>query len=214
MDNSVVIIDYGCGNVRSLSRALGAIGVTNVCLTSDPETILAAQRVILPGVGSFGHAMTNLKERNLIDPIVAFALSGKPLMGICLGMQLFFDYSQELGHYVGLGLIPGSVESLSVKKEVSGADKVPNVGWAPLSPNTDGCWAGTILEPLSIGVHVYFVHSFVAKPTSDHHVLAVSNHNDNRFCAVTRRENIFGCQFHPEKSSLFGLKILKNFIKQ
>jgi len=207
MDDSVVIIDYGCGNVRSLSRALSAIGVNNVCLTSNPEVILAAQRLILPGVGSFGHAMANLNERNLIDPIVEFALNGKPLMGICLGMQLFFDYSEELGNHVGLGLIPGSVKLLRVKKESGSVDKVPNVGWAPITPSTEGCWTGTILEPLSSGVYTYFVHSFVAKPT-------VSSHNGKRFCAIARRNNIFGCQFHPEKSSLFGLKILKYFIKQ
>lgn len=213
MTFSVSIVDYDCGNLRSLQRALVAVGATNIQMVSGAQELERAERLILPGVGAFGHAIEALKQRRLFQPIIDFAASGRPLLGICLGMQLLFDESDEMGRHAGLGLIPGTVTMLDVQQALLHKDKVPNMGWLPIRPPTsDRNWDNSILSPLSADAYAYFIHSYAVRPDDRSHITAVADHGGHPFCAVASRDNVFGCQFHPEKSAVAGLKILRQFL--
>ena len=213
----VTIVDYGLGNLRSVSKAFGALGASAV-VSSNPWEIANADYLVLPGVGAFQDGMSGLRQRGLVEAIREFAGKERPLLGICLGMQLFMTEGFEFGHHEGLDLIPGSVVPLKPRLTV----KIPHIGWSGLQgPGSDGFqgegkifrreWEGTILEKIEAGSEVYFVHSYVAEPKTGEFILASSVYGGGEFCAVVQKDNITGCQFHPEKSGRVGLEMLKRF---
>lgn len=209
MSKKIVIIDYGIGNVKSMYNAFYNIGLKPE-LTSDKQTILNADAAVLPGVGAFNKGMENLNNRGLFQIIHEFIKKGNPFLGVCLGMQMLLEESEEFGLTAGLGLIKGKVVKLPIIH--SSEEKLPHVSWNELNEPQKGRWYGTILENITVNTDVYFVHSFVAKPTSEKDVLATTNYAGVNFCSAVHHENIYGFQFHPEKSSQIGLSILNNFI--
>jgi glutamine amidotransferase len=195
----IAIVDYGVGNLRSVQKALEQVGAVAV-VTDDPTVLNAAQGVILPGVGAFGDAMANLRSRRLLVPVLRQVGGGKPLLGICLGMQLLFDESEEMGQHPGLGLLPGRVVRFSDREL-----KVPHIGWNQLKTAK-----GALLEGIAPGAYAYFVHSYYAAPKEPADVLATTEYGVE-FASVVGRDKIWGAQFHPEKSQEVGLRLLQNF---
>lgn len=195
----IAIIDYGMGNLHSVSKAVERLGCEMI-VTSDPEQIMAADGAILPGVGAFGDAMANLRDAGLVEVVKEYAATGKPLLGICLGMQLLFTESEEHGTHQGLDLLPGRVVRFQ------GDYKVPHMGWNELaflqpSPLFDKVESG----------HVYFVHSFHALPERSSDLLAVTDYHQP-VTAIVGRNKVFGMQFHPEKSGTLGMALLEQFV--
>ncbi|OCT15784.1 imidazole glycerol phosphate synthase, glutamine amidotransferase subunit [Paenibacillus pectinilyticus] len=197
----IAIIDYGMGNLHSVSKAVERLGYEAV-VTGDPVQILAAEGAVLPGVGAFGDAMEHLRESGLDEVVKQYAASGKPLLGICLGMQLLFSSSEEHGEHEGLNLLPGSVVRFR------GDYKVPHMGWNRLSFKQS---ESPIFKGIEEG-HVYFVHSYHAKPEREGDLLAVTDYYQP-VTAIVGRDNVYGMQFHPEKSGESGMKLLGNFLK-
>lgn len=210
----IVVIDYGLGNIRSVMRALAHENV-EARLTADPKEILSATKVILPGVGAFADGMQGLKDRGLIDPVLSYIASGRPFLGICLGMQMLFESAEEFGHHLGLGVIPGVV-SLIPKSDINGGPmKIPHMGWSPLLlPQGRESWSNGILEGIKESSSVYFVHSYAGMPTNQNDRLANTSYGGHLILAAIQRGNLFGCQFHPEKSGPVGLKIIRNFLSE
>lgn len=206
----VVVIDYGVGNLLSVQRGLEHAGAS-VTLTSDPQVILGASHVVLPGVGAFGNAMQALQERELVAPIRTVAGRGTPLLGICLGMQLLLDESEEFGLTRGLSIIPGRVVPIPGKTTAGTDQKIPHIGWNGLLRAEGAQWQNTLLGGTTQGETVYFVHSFQAVPEKPEHCLANCNYGGHDIPAVIRAGNVVGCQFHPEKSGKAGLEILARF---
>jgi imidazole glycerol-phosphate synthase subunit HisH len=208
---SVTVIDYGIGNLLSVKRALQKVGFTNVYLAQTPKEIQHADRLVLPGVGAFENGMRGLISRNLIDPITEHAAAKKPLLGICLGMQLLGSESYEFGKYSGLDLIPGTVKKIPNHNAQNISHKVPYVGWAELLFSYKNHLRKNILQNTPEGSALYFVHSyhFVAKNKTN--VIAKYNYNGMSMTAAIQKDNVVGLQFHPEKSGDVGLKILKTF---
>lgn len=207
----ITVIDYGVGNLLSVTRGIEKCGA-EVNLTNSASEISQAERLILPGVGAFKDGMNGLKEKCLIEPIESFVKKGRPFLGICLGMQMILDKSEEFGIYDGLGFISGSVIPIPRTSKDGYPHKIPHIGWNNLEPcYKESDWQGTVLEKVKPGESVYFVHSFYAKPTKDEHVLAQCDYNGRSLSAVVFFENIYGCQFHPEKSGPVGLRILDSF---
>jgi glutamine amidotransferase len=203
----IAIIDYGVGNLFSLKSSLAYLGLEAV-VTADPAVIQAADRIILPGVGAFADAKAKLEVTGLIPLIKAEAESGKPLLGICLGMQMLFDKSLEYGEHEGIGLIHGIVSPIT--DDLRTSLKVPHMGWNALHfPNAELKESSPVFRDIDEGEFVYFVHSYYASEC-DADVVAVCDCGVPITAAVVRG-NVMGCQFHPEKSSRAGLKILKNF---
>lgn len=206
----IAIIDYGMGNLRSVEKALQKLGHPAL-VTSDAAEIAAAERVILPGVGAFGAAMAHLNQPRegggtLAEAVLAAARSGKPLFGICLGMQLLLSRSEELGTHFGLDLVPGQVVRFENQGDPS--LKIPHMGWNALSfPRETSLFAG-----LDEGTQVYFVHSFYCVP-EDSSVTAATCTHGVAFTAALAKDNLYACQFHPEKSGSAGLRILDNFAR-
>ena len=198
----IAIVDYGVGNLFSLQSSLAAIGA-EVTVTGDPAVLKAADKIILPGVGAFEDAARKLRESGLDVVLKEEAAAGKPLMGICLGMQMLFEKSYEYGEHEGLGLIPGSVKPI---RDVIPADyKIPHIGWNGLHFQKEN----PLFKYVKEGDCVYFVHSFYAADCDDS-VVATSEYGAELTAAVAR-DNVYGCQFHPEKSGNVGLAILKAF---
>jgi glutamine amidotransferase len=209
----VTVIDYGVGNLLSVKRGLEHCGAV-VNLTAEPEQILAASRVVLPGVGAFVNGMQALENLGLVEVIRELAICKKPLLGICLGMQLLLDESEEFGLTAGLGLIPGRVIPVP-NRALSGApQKIPHIGWSALQPINTAGWQGTLLQDNRPGDAAYFVHSFMAIPADPAHRLADCIYGGHKIAAAIGRNQISGCQFHPEKSGVVGLKVLRRFILQ
>lgn len=206
----VTVIDYGVGNLLSVQRGLEHCGV-KVILTADPEQILAASRVVLPGVGAFGNGMQALDRLDLIAVIRELAKRGTPLLGICLGMQLLLEESEEFGVTNGLGLIPGRVIPVPDRTLSGAMQKIPHIGWSALQPSDTRGWKQTLLQDNRPGEAVYFVHSFMAVPKDPAHRLADCLYGGHKIAAAIGRDKITGCQFHPEKSGEVGLKILRQF---
>lgn len=203
----IAIIDYSIGNVQSIFNALSLYDI-EIVITSDKNTILDSDALILPGVGAYKRAMEELKKRDLPNILSDFIKTGKPVLGICLGMQLLLETSQEFGASNGLGLVNGKVVKFSEKTK----GKLPHVSWNSLS-NASFNWDDGLLDGISEEDDFYFVHSFICQPRDSKNILAYSNYGGENFCAVMQKGNIYGCQFHPEKSSKIGLKVLNNFIK-
>lgn len=199
----IAIVDYGVGNLFSLKSSLAALGLESV-VTGDAEVLRAADRIILPGVGAFGDAMEKLEQTGLV-PVIKAEAQKKPLLGICLGMQLLFEESCEYGLHSGLGLVPGQVRAL--KDELCDKSlKVPHMGWNSLEVKKDD----PIFRYFEDGEYVYYVHSFYAANCSDS-TLASSGYGNVEVTGLVRRGNVWGSQFHPEKSGDAGLRLLKAF---
>lgn len=210
--NEVVIIDYGIGNILSVQHGFEEIGIKTI-VTSNIQIIEQATYLVLPGVGAFEKSMQALHTLGLVDAIAKVANNGVPLLGICLGMQMLLDESNEFGVTQGLGLIPGHVKELPKGKEEHVSIKVPQINWHELVPSISNIsWENSLLSNQGPNDAVYFVHSYAAKPFNNEHVLADYICGGNRIPAVIVKDNITGCQFHPEKSGKVGLNILKNFI--
>lgn len=209
---NIVVIDYGLCNLLSVSNALRHLG-KDCLVTDDPSALRSADAVILPGVGAFEDGMKGLRNKNFIDPIHAFVGSGKPFLGICLGMQMLMTKSYEFGIHEGLNLIDGDVIPFKNKMEEDAYNfKVPHIGWNHLLKGHN-TWDATILSDLDEGELMYFVHSYFALPAKEENCLAKTEYGGVSFCSVNQRDNVYGCQFHPEKSSTWGLKILENFVR-
>lgn len=204
-----VIVDYGLGNLFSVARAVQAAGGTAV-ISDDPEAVAAADRLILPGVGAFGDGMKGLAERGLIEPVQRAAREGRPVLGICLGMQLLLDVGEEFGRFRGLELIPGRVSRLAPVGDDGAVLKLPHIGWSPLVSSAP--WSGTLLEGLPPEASMYFVHSFAPAAADRADVLAECRYGSTVFTAVVRKGSVTGCQFHPEKSGPLGLGLLRRFL--
>lgn len=205
-----VVIDYGIGNVKSMCNALLHSGI-EATLSSERNEVLSADVCILPGVGAFAHGMNNLNNYNLVPIIEDFVKTGKLFIGVCLGMQMLLEESTEFGVNKGIGLIKGKVIKLPVAE--NSLERLPHVSWNTISEPTSGRWNNTLLSNIPPGDSVYFVHTYVASPQNTNNILANCNYGGVDFCAAIQHENIYGFQFHPEKSGETGLSIL-NTIKQ
>ncbi len=207
----ITLIDYGVGNLLSVKRGIEHCG-GEVLLTSDPGDVLAANSVVLPGVGAFANAMDALNSRGLVEAIKKLDQIGTPLLGICLGMQLLLDESEEFGVTKGLGLIPGRVVPIPKLTLQNEKQKIPHIGWSSIDLSESWCdWRGSILQDNIPGEATYFVHSFMTITTNSSHRLAEFKYGGHRIPAVIAKDNIIGCQFHPEKSGQVGLKMLSRF---
>ena len=205
----VVIVDYGAGNISSVRNALRHLGAEPI-VSHDPIEISKANSIVLPGVGSFSAAMSFLRNTGADTAVVEFATTGKPILGICLGMQMLFDSSLEFRETQGLGLIRGQVMELGQIARPSPDWKVPNVGWRNLVFNLDE--PDHLLVNLPADAEFYFTHSFSASRVDSKNVLGTTWWSSAEIVAVVRRGNIWGTQFHPEKSGLHGIQILRNFL--
>ena len=197
----IAVIDYGMGNLRSVQKGFEKVG-HQATVTSDPAEVSRAEKVVLPGVGAFEDAMAELRRRGLVDPVLAAIDSGKPFLGICLGLQLLFDTGFENGEHEGLGVLRGEVVRFELPAEYS----VPHMGWNQLSIAR----RAPILEGIDEGTYFYFVHSYYVVPR-DPGVIATMTDYPEPFCSMIWRDNLFATQFHPEKSQADGLRMLKNF---
>ena len=230
----ITMIDYGASNIRSAQKAFEYIGA-EVELTEDPEVVRKATKLVLPGVGAFGSGMAGLRQRNLPEAIQETVASGVPFLGICVGMQLMFDESNEMGIHQGLGLMAGKVKRFPKKLSMVNGQwsmvnpstssghpdqpidnqkskivnlKIPHMGWNQLEP----AWESPLLAGVETGDYTYFVHSYYCDPADATAVLAWTDYGFP-FASVVQKDNVYGLQFHPEKSQAVGLQILKNFVK-
>lgn len=195
----IIIIDYGMGNLRSVQKGFEKVGF-DARISSDPNEVRKADKVVLPGVGAFGDAMHNLREVGMIEAINETVKVGKPFLGICLGLQLMFETSEEFGLHKGLGILPGHV------KLFPPGLKIPHMGWNQIEIQKDD----PILKNIPEGSAFYFVHSYYVEPSDPGDSTTLTEYGI-RFTSIASKDNIFGIQFHPEKSSAMGLRILKNF---
>jgi len=210
---SVAIIDYGIGNLYSVSKAFERIGANSV-ITSNPKIILESSRVVLPGVGAFKRGMDKLSKAGLVEIVREVGASGKPLLGICLGAQLLLDQSEEFGDTAGLGLIKGNVIAIPHKYSSEQMIRVPHIGWNNmLFPHGVASLHKTVLEGIPERSMTYFVHSFMMNPEHLRDRLAEVDYHGVSIAAVINSKNVSGTQFHPEKSGELGLQVLRNFIR-
>lgn len=197
----LVIVDYGAGNIRSVQKAFEAVGVV-APVSDNPAEVRAADVIVLPGVGAFGDMMSALRARDLIEPIKEAAAAGKPLLGICVGLQVLFEVGEEMGTHEGLSIFPGRVRRFEI------AGKVPHIGWNQIHPRR----GHPVLAGIRQGDYAYFVHSYYPEPDDPELVLATTDY-EVEFASVCGRGNVVGIQFHPEKSQDVGLRILRNFAR-
>jgi len=198
----IAVVDYDAGNVKSVEKAIEKLGAKHI-LTSDPEEIRKADAVILPGVGNFGDCVNNLKERGLDTVLKEYAASGKPFLGICVGLQLLFDESEESPGVKGLGILSGKIKKFPASADL----KVPQIGWNDIIESK-----GRLLEGIDRGTYFYFVHSFYLE-SSDPSIVTSKTEYGVTYDSSVEKGNVFATQFHPEKSSDAGLKVLSNFLK-
>ena len=203
----IAVVDYGRGNLFSLSHALRHVGAVFE-VTADPERILDADGVVLPGVGAFRDAMARLRERGLVEAVRSAAARGAPLLGICLGMQLLFARSAEFGRHQGLGLIAGTVDRLPEGEPGMPGIRIPNVGWRQVAPRAKH----PLSDTLGAGEMMYFVHSYIPYPEDPRDIFATISFNGIDAAVLVGRGNVWGCQFHPEKSGPAGLRLLEAFV--
>ncbi|OGT32167.1 MAG: imidazole glycerol phosphate synthase, glutamine amidotransferase subunit [Gammaproteobacteria bacterium RIFCSPHIGHO2_12_FULL_35_23] len=207
---TIAILDYGLGNLRSISNAFKKLGV-DVLVTSNPTEVMASNGLIFPGVGAFGAACNELIKLNLFSLLKEYINSRKPVLGICLGMQLLFTDSEENGYHIGLDVIKGSVKKLAVTFPPY---KLPHIGWNRINVYSDNRkkFDESIIKHLE-QEHQYFIHSYYVQCDESEHVLATCDYGDNSFVCAVKKNNVVGVQFHPEKSGEAGLKVLKEFVE-
>jgi glutamine amidotransferase len=202
----IVIVDYGMGNLRSVQKGFEKVGF-EARVTDDPRIVAQADKLVLPGVGAFRDCMDNLREGGFVEPILRHVESGRPFLGICLGLQLLFTESEEFGRHAGLNIIPGRVVRFPADMHQQGELlKVPHMGWNQLTIRRPA----PVFAGIEDGTSVYFVHSYYVVP-DDRNVVAATADYGHTFCAAVWRDNVMATQFHPEKSQRVGLRILKNF---
>lgn len=212
MKREVTIIDYGMGNLLSVTRAFSYCGA-NIKFAHTTDDIRKASKLVLPGVGAFSDGMKELESRDMILPLQEYAQLGKQLLGICLGMQMLLDKSEEFGNWEGLGIIPGKVIAIQDIGTNGQKHKIPHIGWNELvKPEATTDWKNSLLNNNNEKEAFYFVHSYMANPDKSEHRLADCDYNGIQISAVIENNNIMGCQFHPEKSGANGLKIIKRFV--
>jgi imidazole glycerol-phosphate synthase subunit HisH len=205
---NISVVDYQMSNLFSVKNIFDHLGL-KINVASSAQEINAADALILPGIGAFGEAIANLERLKLIMPIKNFIASGKPFMGICLGLQLLFSKSHEFGVHDGLGIIEGEV--IKLPHEYQGrAMRVPHIGWNKISSHNT--WVNTPLKNLKNNEFVYFVHSYYVKPNNDEWLLSTTQYNGLTYCSSLHKDNVFATQFHPEKSGGVGLEILRNWL--
>lgn len=204
MNDRVILVNAGTGNLRSVYKALDSLGA-NVILTSDPHVLLRGDRVVLPGVGAFGDFMSGLRTLGLEEAILNIVNTGKPLLGICVGMQALFEIGEEMGEHKGLSLMAGRVGRFP---DTPGL-KVPHTGWNQLSLQTHS----PLWQDIETGAYVYFNHSYYCMPDDPKDVIASTDYGI-QFASAVQHNNLFGVQFHPEKSQSVGLQILANFLRE
>lgn len=208
----VTVLDYGIGNLFSVRHALEYCGAS-VELASNSKSVKKAERLVIPGVGAFKDGIETLRSRGLEEPVQELAASGKPLLGICLGMQMLFSVSEEFGRHQGLGLIDGTVREIPKKSSDGRMHKIPHIGWGMLEKPENISWNKSIFHSLAEKTATYFVHSFHALPDHDRDLLSFCLYNGVKITAAVRKDNILGCQFHPEKSGEAGLSVLREFLR-
>ena len=211
MTKKVAVIDYGVGNLLSVQRSIEFLGIDVEC-TANPIKIKSADRVILPGVGAFGNAMEALRVLGLVDVILDVVSANIPLLGICLGMQLLFDESEEFGISKGLEVVPGRVVSLPALSTSGNHLKNPHIGWSCVVAENQSMDSAIFTKDLDDAA-MYFVHSYMAVPRDDAVITATTNFGGHHIPAVISSGNVYGSQFHPEKSGQVGLKMIANFLR-
>lgn len=200
----LAVIDFGAGNLRSVVHALNHIGANDVRVVQDPEGLDGAKRIILPGVGAFGAGMKQLEKQGLIEPLKDAIRAGVPCLGVCIGMQFLFESSDEMGEFHGLGVFPGHVTRIPNTNGL----KVPHMGWNELRM----CQRSSLIADVASGSYGYFVHSYHCVPSRPEDVVAVADYGIS-VTAIVQHDNVYGVQFHPEKSQTMGLQIYSNFLK-
>lgn len=210
MSARVTIVDCGVGNIHSVEAAVKHLGAEPTVVDS-PIDVANADRLILPGVGAFGEAMATIRTKGLEEAIHKYVEHERPLLGICLGMQLLFESSEEFGTHAGLGLIPGNVTAIPEHTTKGDQHHVPHVGWTQVLP-TESEWTSILMSGVSPTPFYYFVHSFRAIPKISRHTVGQCQYGGHSITAVVQLNYVYGCQFHPEKSAGEGLKIMKNFV--
>jgi len=206
--SKVAIVDHGLGNLFSVKRAFEHAGL-QADITADRGLIQAADGIVLPGVGAFGDAMTTLNRLDLVLPLIDSIAAGTPFMGICLGVQLLMSESYEFGHHKGLGVFEGTVERFENPRIGSRVLKVPEICWNQVEPA--GAWGHTPLAATRPGEYMYFVHSYYVKPVDQDVVLSTTTYGHIKYCSSLGRDNVFACQFHPERSGVEGLKLYQQW---
>ena len=208
-----VIIDYGLGNVFSVMSTIKQIGHSPE-LSSDPKKIMNADRVILPGVGAYGRASEKLKIDGLDKVIIDYISTGKPLLGICVGMQLLMERGEEFGNYKGLGIISGSVQKIRLQKKLEQKFRVPVIGWFPIQQSFHNSFTNTPIRKNELNNNFYFVHSYQAKVTNPRNRIACHSFGNKKITAMIKKNNVLGVQFHPERSGKNGQIFFKNFLEK
>lgn len=209
----IVIIDYGLGNLFSVKHACDCFG-ENTIISSEKDDVINADGLILPGVGAFGEAMRNLDRLDLVNPIKEFIQTGKPFLGVCLGMQLLFSESEEFGSTQGLGIINGVVKKFPPSSARGNQLKVPQIAWNQIYKHnaTSSLWNKSPLKGTKDGEYMYFVHSFFGTPESESNILTTTHYEDFEYCSGVVKNNVYATQFHPEKSGGHGIKIYQNWL--
>jgi glutamine amidotransferase len=209
MSNKIIIIDYELGNLFSVKHAFQMLGY-EATITNDKNLVATADRLVLPGVGAFADAMDNLRKYDLVQPIRDYIASGKPFLGVCLGLQLLFTESEEFINKKGLDIISGTVKKF--QPAVNGKKvKVPQIAWNKINRPPGARWTETPLKEVQPDEYMYFVHSYYVQPDNDSDRITVTNYGEMDYCSGIRRDNVFATQFHPEKSALPGLSIFRNW---
>jgi len=206
----VAIVDYSLGNLFNVQRAFKSLGV-DAQITHKAEELFNAERIVLPGVGAFGEGMKHLKENGLDSILRELASQERPILGICLGMQILMSESEEHGKFEGLNLIPGKIVFFSPPQDEQ-KYKIPQIGWNRVVPAPNINWEGTVMEGIRPETFMYFVHSLYVVPDDPEDILCQSEYGSNVFCSAIQYRNVMGCQFHPERSGEIGIRILKNFL--